>query len=355
MSALLVPWPVALGLCQVIDENDRLTATDEAVGSRLYIAPENESGINESLDQRPADFYAFAKIGWAVLAGRNPPAREGQLKPGLRLSAILDDRFAATDRLFERLLDTDPRSRLADWDVVVAELGYVRQVLAGVTRGRAEPGNERLRTAAMRFVSSPAASATRQQHEHRSQQEAWQREVDGALARGGRTISQVVDSLSAELAPVISMSVSTGGPRIEELAVSLPELAAIVSGTTASNSGSPSLLTVSGSDPEQFPSFYYGTYAVLTADETWLQSIPMIYTWPGAVLHVPQPLYERIGRRLGPLPAQLESSLTEAEILSAASAQVFLDAASEFLTLVQDQLDPLDVSNWKQHRRHGPP
>jgi tRNA A-37 threonylcarbamoyl transferase component Bud32 len=44
------------------DEAERMTTSHEAVGSRLYIAPENESGINEELDQRPADFYAFGGL-----------------------------------------------------------------------------------------------------------------------------------------------------------------------------------------------------------------------------------------------------------------------------------------------------
>jgi serine/threonine protein kinase len=43
---------------EVLDpEQARLTSTSEAVGSRYYIAPENENGVNESVDQRPADFY----------------------------------------------------------------------------------------------------------------------------------------------------------------------------------------------------------------------------------------------------------------------------------------------------------
>ena len=44
------------GLClELDDDGTRLTDTDEAVGSRHYIAPENEAGINFEVDQRPAD------------------------------------------------------------------------------------------------------------------------------------------------------------------------------------------------------------------------------------------------------------------------------------------------------------
>src|ERR1700730_6301643 len=58
----------------------RLTDTMEAVGSRYYIAPENESGISDEVDQRPADFYAFGKISWVLLTGQRPLAREAQLE-----------------------------------------------------------------------------------------------------------------------------------------------------------------------------------------------------------------------------------------------------------------------------------
>jgi serine/threonine protein kinase len=73
------------GLClDLEDESFRLTETDEAIGSRLYIAPENEGGINPEIDQRPADFYAFGKLAWALLAGRRPLPRERAVRGSLR-------------------------------------------------------------------------------------------------------------------------------------------------------------------------------------------------------------------------------------------------------------------------------
>ncbi len=70
------------GLClEVDDDEERLTDHREAVGSRLYVAPENEAGINAAIDQRPADFYAFGKVAWAVLGSRQPLPREAILDP----------------------------------------------------------------------------------------------------------------------------------------------------------------------------------------------------------------------------------------------------------------------------------
>lgn len=57
-----------LGLCLALEGDQRLTETREPVGSRNYIPPENEAGINETVDQRPGDCYAFAKLVWAVKA-----------------------------------------------------------------------------------------------------------------------------------------------------------------------------------------------------------------------------------------------------------------------------------------------
>ncbi len=111
-----------LGLC--LDErSERLTATDEAVGARLYTAPENESGRNPSSDQRPADFYAFGKIVWACFAGSQPPARERQLERDWSLTAILnDERFDTLRQLQEQLLVLDPERRLNDWPHVIRTL-----------------------------------------------------------------------------------------------------------------------------------------------------------------------------------------------------------------------------------------
>jgi serine/threonine protein kinase len=66
------------GLCLEVNEARRVTSTEEAVGSRYFIAPENEGGLNEANDQRPADFYAFGKLLWYILTGR-PLPREQQL------------------------------------------------------------------------------------------------------------------------------------------------------------------------------------------------------------------------------------------------------------------------------------
>ena len=78
----------------------RLTETLEHVGSRHYIAPENESGMSEAVDQRPADFYAFAKIGWVLLTAQAPLPRELQLEQPNRSATVTnEDRLAPWDEV----------------------------------------------------------------------------------------------------------------------------------------------------------------------------------------------------------------------------------------------------------------
>jgi hypothetical protein len=131
------PLLADLGLALTVEElrdELRLTESAEAVGSRLYIAPENESGFNLDVDQRPADCYAFAKLAWALLAGQDPPAREHQLEPQRRLATVTGvSELARLDSLFERLLVVDPRARLSDWAIVDRELAATTLAILGET------------------------------------------------------------------------------------------------------------------------------------------------------------------------------------------------------------------------------
>lgn len=127
------PVVTDFGLCLGV-KSERLTQSCEAVGSRHYLAPENASGINESLGQRPADLYAFGKMMWVLLTRRRPFDREQQLEPPNRL-LLVDERLSGLDQLGEMLLNADPRARLTDWNVIAVELEAVRRKLEGAAAG----------------------------------------------------------------------------------------------------------------------------------------------------------------------------------------------------------------------------
>lgn len=156
----------------------RLTDTMEAVGSRYYIAPENENGISDEVDQTPADFYAFGKISWVLLTGQRPLAREAQLEPPNRLATITqEEKLAAWDEVCDQLLRLDPRARLADWSTVRTELRGVLTDL-GNPQGdslQAPSELEELASAAKRFALSPAANEVRASRAARAE---YQQQVD---------------------------------------------------------------------------------------------------------------------------------------------------------------------------------
>ena len=156
----------------------RLTDTMEAVGSRYYIAPENENGISDEVDQRPADFYAFGKISWVLLTGQRPLAREAQLEQPNRLATMTqEEKLAAWDEVCDQLLRLDPRARLADWQAVRIELGSLLTDLGNTQDEsmQAPTELEALRSAARRFARSSAANEVRASRAARAE---YQQQVD---------------------------------------------------------------------------------------------------------------------------------------------------------------------------------
>lgn len=57
------------GICLSIEQGERVTLTDEAVGSRFYMAPELEDGRADSVTPR-VDVYSLGKILYWLFAGR---------------------------------------------------------------------------------------------------------------------------------------------------------------------------------------------------------------------------------------------------------------------------------------------
>ncbi len=183
------------GLCLEVGEPGlRLTEQREAIGSRLYIAPENEGGVNDEVDQRPADFYAFSKVLWAVLAGQDPPPREQQLTDPQRLQDVLQDpRFGALDPVQTELLAVDPRARLDDWAAVIEELHAFGRVLRGeaVVGDRQRPArrDDALR-AVRRIRESPVLTDRRKQIESMERDSEWTRNLQTTIDAAARAVAQ---------------------------------------------------------------------------------------------------------------------------------------------------------------------
>ena len=114
------------GLC-LIDEDIRLTASSEVVGSRFYTAPELEDGRIE--DATPAaDVYSLGKVLYWLFSGGRQFMREKQRDDEWDLAKSSGDIYLEhVSRVLDRLLVADPQKRLSlnrlrDWLPTVKRL-----------------------------------------------------------------------------------------------------------------------------------------------------------------------------------------------------------------------------------------
>jgi serine/threonine protein kinase len=106
------------GICFFLDDGERITLTDEAVGARRYTAPELEDGRGNAGPQ--ADVYSLGKILYWLMAGRVFD-REKHRDPKWLLTGELFDlpdykvaEFAFVNELLDRSIVDEPSKRFAD-------------------------------------------------------------------------------------------------------------------------------------------------------------------------------------------------------------------------------------------------
>jgi serine/threonine protein kinase len=105
-----IPKISDFGLCLIIDET-RFTSSNEAVGSRLYMAPELEGGRNLDVDQS-ADVYSLGKVLYYILSEGNSFSREQYNQQNYRLSTTNNDpRFDIFSPLFKCSITTNIKER----------------------------------------------------------------------------------------------------------------------------------------------------------------------------------------------------------------------------------------------------
>jgi len=309
--------------------DDRLTELDEAVGSRFYIAPENESGMNLDNDQRPADFYAFGKVMWVLLTGRTPLPRELILEAGNRLETVRDDnRLAPLDTVLEELLDRDPRSRLNDWADVTAELARVRDSFSAIVpiASDDERRHEKQLLAQIRRLAadSKTTSSVRAREAVARRRERWQ-EIQSAL---GQRVAELVDDevdrvneKAAEAGVVVRRS--AGGPSLERLKelpafgeLNLDELP-----TWAKRTGAAVLLTIEGGPGDLMRRVYVAMFTIPNGDRVIFARAPFCYReGEGDFLIIdPPPPFVRV--HYGPRMS-LDSAIHEAHAFAEESVRV---------------------------------
>lgn len=335
------------GLVLPVDElGERWTSMEEGVGSRFYIAPENESGINPEVDQRPADYYAYGKVIYALLAGRQPRSGMGQLDEGHRLEQVtgnlgLKDLAA----LQHDLLNSDPRARLQEWQVVMRELKNARDGLRTDEEGFDSSPEllELVRNAARRYgASSPALAFNR---DHRRRQEHAQRvsEVRGALSRGLGEWSGQANDLNERLGSSVTVNCSTGGLKLTEAlnigpirlamqAWNPPFYPSELSSLSDLHESCPALFVISSNLSPANEAVYLAAFPLVLEMSVWLLRMPVLVS---GELHyakdAPSGLLDRFGDLIGPIRLGLASTVAVAEEFGRKTGEQGMILLTEFL------------------------
>jgi hypothetical protein len=338
-----------LGLClEVENDVERLTDTFEAVGSRLYIAPENESGINEDVDQRPADFYAYGKLVWQMLTGRQALARELQREPGNRLADVLQDRrYEALDLILDRLLNRDPRARLVNWVVVLAELFAIEQILEGKPVEPRVEVLQRLREAARRIPSTPRI---REVHSRESSvRELGERlsAINAALSSRVGDIQKELWELQAASEETLRLGVGGGGPSLVDLVQQQPRFALPDFSPDAPANpwgGFALLFQAHCQGVTSVPRLYLGVHVSLQPMGVWLLRIPCFHHWDGTIA-TPHWSIDRYYEASGPLAIDRAHPLKVAADFGAETGSLFMEFAAHYVTAIPEGLDPIEASD----------
>lgn len=337
------PMIADFGLCLTTPEEMervRLTASTEVVGSRFHVAPENESGINDDDDQRPADFYAFAKVIWATLA---PSPRLGRETLLVQLAEMEDDPLARLRPMLARLLDSDPHSRLTDWGAVVEELDVLRHAQQGSSLRPRAPDYATVELARRFAASGPAVSA-RVGSEGAAEVQEWFMVVFRKMAEEARALKHEFDDLEEAAGRAIAVTDAQGGDRdtvfrmfptldLDPLRHAIPTML-----RTA-------VILMIHTNLWQHPVFQLHQYPLLTPTGLWLYSLPVLSNRGGESV-VPSFLAEQFVRVDGPHPPLLVQSVERVGTFMSECGETFRRIVHRYIGIASDELDFFDSRSW---------
>jgi serine/threonine protein kinase len=340
------------GLCLDVPEDpgdaDRLTATDEAVGSRHYIAPENESGFNLATDQRPADFYAFGKVVSALLAGRDALPRESELDAEEALTRVCGEmRLAPVDALLRDLLNRDPRARLIDWAVIGDELRAVEADLSGQRRPSPRTVEADVLRLARRVRTRPDFVQQLEQANVNQRQASWYGDL---VSQMGREVQQVMPSLEplrAELLDLLDIAPTSGMPPTAALsAVGTTDLPGAPPQGVVPQSQAVGYLLHCPRGLASLPGMSIKIWPVCREESVWIVRAPTL-SRAGGTEEVPTFLLESIYDLSGPFAAYRRATFDQARDFVAETGRLFIALAEQYVSMVAGDLDPGAASAWE--------
>ena len=328
-----------LGLCMATDSDfTRLTEPPEAVGSRLYIAPENESGINEDEDQRPADIYAFGKVLWSLLAGRRPFAREDFRSSEWRLSALCgDSRLDRLDSLFGMLLSPDVRVRgRVTWNEIQAELSALAIVFGNPPTLDMAPPPRTTLDVARAFAQRQDVVARRREADRFGAASNWMNlHIPTLISDRLNSLHRSLRSIEEASGKEFTLWVSTQwhSHQVENF---FPEFH-LIPGTPARQTLDavlPHMVIDSSGGQPMLDMFFW---ARTDADAIRVASLPILYYAVDLGLPI-RPLLAHRAVTSHLVPGR-ESSLREVEQLVVAQSDRFARLASRYVEMVTDDVD----------------
>jgi serine/threonine protein kinase len=120
---------IDFGLCH-IDEGNRVTVTDEAVGTPHYRPPECTGYSSVPVDIR-ADLYSAGKILWSMITNRMAFDRETPVFNNLSLASLLSDIPMSWHfhHIFEETIRHDPNRRFVNPATALAKAQMARRLI----------------------------------------------------------------------------------------------------------------------------------------------------------------------------------------------------------------------------------
>ncbi|RAO22412.1 Cyclin-dependent kinase [Micromonospora noduli] len=344
------------GLALPMDENAaRLTVTTEGVGSRFYIAPENESGFNLDLDHRPADFYAFAKIIYALLAGRQPGAGMGQLQDGHRLEQLTPNpRLEILSALQKDLLNPDPRARLQQWAVVIRELKAAESGFQNSEPRNSETEDvvEQAMLAARRYAASRQALASDEANRRAEDRRQLVESITLSMRRGFHAWTQRVSQLDHQLGTSVLVACSSGGYSLKQF-LQYPAIHHFLEqhgvpfeeeseSTPQFSEGSPALFLVQLNLPPVSEALSLAGFALVVGMSVWFFRLPIFANHgPDPAIFVPTNILDEFGEANGPFRVGLTSTNREAEEFGESSGRLGFRLVTRFLSEPSGRLSAL--------------
>ncbi|OON32100.1 hypothetical protein BSA16_07520 [Micromonospora sp. Rc5] len=347
-NVLLADFGLCLGL-----EDERLTRSWEVIGPRNYVAPENEAGINEDVDQRPADCYAYGKLCWSVLAGRQALPRERQLDPENRLEVLTRDvELSPLGSLFELLLDRDPRTRLSDWDAILSEIRRVGDRIAGTRNVAAGASSFDLEGAVARARQLAANEAmVRQRFERLKEQERNAREVmlrQLVFLDFKEKLEEVVSKINSASDGSLHISIGAGRPMGDQTSQELIDLINVdpLPPQFFGEPAATSLLLSRWGDNDGSSVFQLLVILVRREENVWLIRAPMRrrsnYEYPLLAAGLPNMI-----DRVGPIPLRLDSAKQRMRDFVTETADLGLRVIGRYIELAQVGAEVWDDANWR--------